>query len=186
MTELYLVRHGETAWSKSGQHTSFTDLDLTEKGVQDAERLRDKLNPADFDLVLTSPRMRARRTAELAGFEHAEVDDNLVEWNYGDFEGRTSAEIRQKVPGWRIWTHFVPGGEQQADVIARLSKVVQRVQYSDVDRAICFAHGHALRVLALCWLRIDISNGAAFPLATTSVSVLGYEKETPAVLHWNM
>lgn len=185
MTELYLVRHGETAWSKSGQHTSITDLDLTEDGVAEASRLRERLDPSDFALVLTSPRLRARRTAELAGFDNAEVDENLAEWFYGDYEGRTSDEIRQDVPGWRIWTHEVPGGETRTQVIDRLTKVVQRVQASGVERAICFSHGHASRVLALCWLGIDIARGQSFPLATGSVCVLGHEKESPAIVRWN-
>lgn len=186
MTELYLVRHGETAWSKSGQHTSITDLDLTEDGVREAESLREKLNPSDFGLVLSSPRLRARRTAELAGFTNVEVDENLAEWSYGDYEGITSNEIREKVPGWRIWTHPVPGGETRTQVIDRLTKVVQRVQESGVEKAICFGHGHSSRVLALCWLGIDIARGQSFPLATGTVSVLGHEKESPAIISWNV
>ncbi|GAB2482476.1 histidine phosphatase family protein [Luteococcus sediminum] len=185
MTELYLVRHGETAWSRSGQHTSVTDLDLTEHGVEEASRLRERLDPSDFGLVLTSPRLRARRTAELAGFEQPEVDENLAEWFYGDYEGMTSNQIREQVPGWRIWTHPIPGGETRTQVIDRLTTVVQRVQDSGVDRAICFSHGHASRVLALCWLGIDVARGQSFPLQTGAVSVLGYEKESPAIVRWN-
>lgn len=185
MTELYLVRHGETAWSRSGQHTSTTDLDLTPDGVREAMALREKLDPADFGLVLCSPRLRARRTAELAGFT-PEVDENLVEWDYGDYEGMTSNEIREQVPGWRIWTHPMPGGETRTQVIDRLTKVVERVQSSGVERAICFSHGHASRVLALCWLGIDVARGQSFPLATASVSVLGHEKESPAIVRWNV
>ncbi len=185
MTQLYIVRHGETEWSKSGQHTSITDLDLTENGVAEALKLREKLNPEEFDLVLTSPRLRARRTAELAGFTNAEVEEDLAEWYYGDYEGRKSVDIRARVPGWRIWTHHIPNGEQQADVLERLGRVAHRVRYSEVEKAICFAHGHSLRVLALSWLNIDISRGASFPLKTGSVSILGYEKESPAILQWN-
>lgn len=186
MTELYLVRHGETAWSKSGQHTSTTDLDLTDHGVEEAMALRDKLDPADFGLVLCSPRLRARRTAELAGFTDYEVDENLAEWDYGDYEGLTSKEIRQRVPGWRIWTHPMPGGETKTQVINRLTQVVDRVRASGVERAICFSHGHASRVLALCWLDIDIARGQSFPLRTASLSVLGHEKESPAIVRWNV
>ncbi len=185
MTQLYLVRHGETEWTRSGQHTSITDLDLTEGGVREAESLRDKLNPADFGLVLTSPRLRARRTAEIAGFTDAEVDDRLQEWRYGDYEGRTSAQIREDVPGWRIWTHEVPGGETRTQIINRLTEVVARVRASGVDKAICFGHGHSSRVLALCWLGIDIARGQSFPLTTGAVCVLGNEKESPAIVRWN-
>ncbi|MGO4956519.1 histidine phosphatase family protein [Luteococcus sp. Sow4_B9] len=184
MTQLYLVRHGETAWSKSGQHTSVTDLDLTDHGVEEASSLRERLDPADFDLVLSSPRLRARRTAELAGFT-PQIDENLAEWFYGDYEGMTSNQIREQVPGWRIWTHPIPGGETRTQVINRLTQVVQRVQDSGVEKAICFSHGHASRVLALCWLGIDIARGQSFPLATGSVCVLGYEKESPAIIRWN-
>lgn len=185
MTELYLVRHGETAWSKSGQHTSITDLDLTEQGVEEAMSLKSRLNPEDFGLVLTSPRLRARRTAELAGFTDPEVDEDLAEWAYGDYEGMTSDQIREQVPGWRIWTHGLPGGETKTQVINRLTRVVQKVRDSGVDKAICFSHGHASRVLALCWLDIDIARGQSFPLKTASISVLGREKESPAIIRWN-
>lgn len=184
-TELWMVRHGETEWSRSGQHTSVTDLDLTEAGVRQAEALRGRLDPNDFGLVLSSPRLRARRTAEIAGFGDVEVDENLAEWFYGDYEGRTSAEIRETVPDWRIWTHPVPGGESQADVMARLTRVVRRVRASGVERALVFAHGHSLRVLALAWLEFDISRGQSFPLETATVSVLGREKESPAIVRWN-
>ena len=185
MTDLYLVRHGETEWSKAGRHTSVTDIDLTEKGVRQAESLRVTLNRADFGLVLCSPRLRARRTAALAGFSDPIIDDNLAEWVYGDYEGRTSAEIRAEVPGWRIWNSRIPGGETKVHVIARLSEVVTRVRESGVDKAICFAHGHSLRVLALCWLDIDIARGQSFQLETGSLSIVGYEKESPAIIRWN-
>ncbi len=185
MTQLYLVRHGQTEWSRSGQHTSRTDLDLTDHGVDQAGSLRGRLDPGQFDLVLSSPRLRARRTAALAGFEHPELTDDLAEWDYGQFEGLTSAQIRQEWPGWRIWFNGCPGGESAVDVRARLTRVVARVRDSGVDRAICFGHGHALRVLALCWLDFPIIFGQSFPLDVASVSVLGAEKESAAVLRWN-
>ncbi|HOB04996.1 MAG TPA: histidine phosphatase family protein [Propionibacteriaceae bacterium] len=185
MTQLYLVRHGETEWSRSGQHTSYTDLDLTEHGVAEALRLREKLDPADFGLVLSSPRLRARRTAELAGFTNVQVDERLREWDYGDYEGRTSPEIRSMQPGWRIWTHSMPKGETKVQIITRMTEVVNLVRASGVDRAICFGHGHSSRVLALCWLDIDIARGQSFPLKTASVSIVGYEKESPAIIQWN-
>ncbi|MBI4899109.1 MAG: histidine phosphatase family protein [Actinobacteria bacterium] len=185
MTELFLVRHGETEWSRSGRHTSVTDVDLTDEGVRQAEALRTTLDPDDFGLVLSSPRLRARRTAALAGFPDPVIDDDLAEWFYGDYEGRTSDDIRREVPGWRIWTGPMPGGETKVAVIARLTEVVNRVRQSGVERAICFAHGHSLRVLALCWLDIDIARGQSFPLRTGSVSIVGYEKESPAIVRWN-
>lgn len=185
MTDLYIVRHGETEWSKSGQHTSVTDLELTENGRTQASGLNGWLDPASFDLVLCSPRRRAQETARLAGFEDFEVDEDLAEWHYGELEGRTSAEIRQLVPGWRIWSDYVPGGEQQNEVVARLTRVMNRVRFSGHKRVIAFGHGHALRVLATCWVGVPITKGASFPLYTGTVSILGYEKETPALVRWN-
>jgi broad specificity phosphatase PhoE len=185
MTLLYLVRHGETEWSKSGQHTSITDLDLTERGVGQAHALRDRLDPADFGLVLASPRLRAQRTARLAGFEDFEVDEDLAEWFYGDFEGLTSQQIRAIHPGWRIWFNGCPGGESSHQVRARLTRVVTRVRESGVDKAVCFAHGHALRVLALCWMDYPLIFGQGFPLEVSSVSILGREKESAAIIRWN-
>ena len=185
MTLLYLVRHGETEWSRSGRHTSTTDLDLTERGVGQAMRLRTRLDPADFGLVLASPRLRAQRTAALAGFEDVEVEDDLAEWYYGDFEGLTSDQIREVHPGWRIWFNGCPHGESAHDVRARLTRVVTRVRSSGVDQAICFAHGHSLRVLALAWLDFPLIFGQGFPLEVASVSILGNEKESAAVIRWN-
>ena len=186
MPSLYLVRHGQTEWSRSGQHTSYTDLDLTDVGVQQALSLRDRLDPADFGLVLSSPRLRARKTAELAGFTDFEVSEDLAEWNYGEYEGMTSQQIRANHhPGWRLWFNGVPGGETHDDVRQRLTRIVHRVRDSGVDKAICFGHGHASRVLALCWLDFPLIFGQAFPLETASISVLGREKESWAVLRWN-
>ena len=186
MPSLYLVRHGQTEWSRSGQHTSYTDLDLTDVGVQQALSLRDRLDPADFGLVLSSPRLRARKTAELAGFTDFEVSEDLAEWNYGEYEGMTSQQIRANHhPGWRLWFNGVPGGETHDEVRQRLTRIVHRVRDSGVDKAICFGHGHASRVLALCWLDFPLIFGQAFPLETASISVLGREKESWAVLRWN-
>jgi broad specificity phosphatase PhoE len=188
MTQLYLVRHGETEWSRSGRHTSITDLPLTEKGEQQASGLRNHLEPADFQLVLSSPRRRALHTAELAGFTGVhgpEVDEDLTEWFYGDYEGRTSDEIQEADPDWTIWTHPVPGGETAEQVRARLDRVVAKVRHSGVDRAICFGHGHALRALTVRWLELDLTLGARFPLDTGTVSVLGEAKGIPALERWN-
>jgi len=185
MTQLYLVRHGQTEWSESGRHTSVTDVDLTDAGRSQAESLRAQLKPEEFGLVLTSPRRRARTTATLAGFPHAEVDEDLAEWFYGDFEGKTMTEIHRTNPGWQVWTAPTPGGESSAEVGARLTRVVDLVQKSGVDKAICFGHGHALRALALCWIGVGIEHGGSFPLPTASVSVLGCDEGFPAILTWN-
>ncbi|WIY82441.1 histidine phosphatase family protein [Propionimicrobium sp. PCR01-08-3] len=186
MTLLYLVRHGQTEWSKSGQHTSYTDLDLTPEGEEQARALRPRLDPSEFGLVLSSPRLRARRTAELAGFSNYVVTDDLQEWNYGDYEGKTSAEIRANYhPGWRLWFNGVPGGETADEVRQRLTRVVRLVRSSGVDKAICFGHGHASRVLALCWMDFPLIFGQAFPVETASLSILGREKESWAMLRWN-
>jgi broad specificity phosphatase PhoE len=188
MTELYLVRHGETEWSRDGRHTSVTDLPLTEVGEQQATRLLGHLRPGDFQLILSSPRRRARETAELAGFSgpyEPQVTEHLVEWYYGDYEGKTSAEIDKSVPGWTIWTHPVPNGETAAQVADRLDRVVTRVRESGVARAICFGHGHALRALTMRWLGFDLSLGGHFPLDTSTISVLGEEKGLPSLERWN-
>jgi len=185
MTLLYLIRHGETEWSRTGRHTSVTELDLTDRGVEQATALRSRLDPADFDLVLVSPRLRAQRTAQLAGFDRYEVEDDLAEWYYGENEGLTSVQIRARHPGWRIWFNGCQGGESADDVRARLTRVMARVRASGVDRAICFGHGHASRVLALCWLDFPVIFGQSFPLDVASISILGQEKESPAVLRWN-
>ena len=188
MTEVYLIRHGETEWSRSGQHTSVTDLPLTDNGIRQAESLRGHLQPAEFGLVLSSPRVRAVRTAELAGFTGAyepQIDADLVEWDYGDYEGLTSAQIHETAPEWDIFTGLTPGGETHDQVTARLDRVVARLQDSGVDRAVCFGHGHALRALTLRWLRFDVSLGVHFPLDTGTVSILGAEKGQPALERWN-
>ena len=187
-TRLFLVRHGETEWSKAGRHTSITDLELTARGEDQARALRGHLDPRAFGLILASPRRRARVTAELAGFTGAfepQLDDDLAEWAYGDYEGRTSEEIDETVPGWTIWSAPVPGGETADEVAVRLDRVVDRVRRSNVDQAICFGHGHALRALAMRWLGFDLSLGVHFPLDTSTISVLGEEKRQPAMQRWN-
>jgi broad specificity phosphatase PhoE len=188
VTVLFVVRHGETEWSANGRHTSVTDLPLTERGEQQAKLLIGHLEPSDFGLVLSSPRRRARDTAELAGFtgkHEPQLDENLAEWAYGEYEGRTSAEIQDEVPGWTIWSHPAPGGETADQVSDRLDRVVERVRSSGVERAICFAHGHSLRALAMRWLGFDLTLGVHFPLDTSTVSVLGEEKGLPALERWN-
>ena len=181
--ELWVVRHGETEWSRDGLHTSTTDLPLTDVGEAAASSLEPRLADVEFDLVLTSPRQRARRTAELAGFPHAQLDDDLAEWAYGDYEGVTTDEIRETVPGWSVWTHPSPGGESADEVSTRLDRVVERVRQH--RRSLVFAHGHSLRVLTARWLCQPAEEGRFFRLDTATVSVLGFERENPVLLKWN-
>lgn len=191
MRELWLVRHGETEWSRSGQHTGRTDIPLTKTGEEQAAALRERLAQISFDLVLSSPLQRARRTAALAGFSDPEPCDDLLEWDYGPGEGLTAAQIQERIPDWRVWTHGAPqfpgerAGETKEQVHARLMRVVERVREADGERALVFAHGHSLRVLATDWCGFPIEAGAHFPLQTATVSVLGYEKTTPAIQRWN-
>jgi broad specificity phosphatase PhoE len=184
VSELWIVRHGPTEWARAGRHTSVTDLPLLPDGEDDARALAPRLAGLDPVLVLTSPRLRARRTAELAGFADAEVDDDLAEWAYGDYEGVTSASIRETVPGWTIWTHPVPGGETAAEVESRLDRVVARARDAD-GPVLAFAHGHSLRVLAARWLGLPASEGGRFHLDTATISTLGWEREAPVVVRWN-
>lgn len=182
--QLWLVRHGETEWSKNGQHTSTTDLPLTDVGEAAARGVTGALAGVDFAQVLTSPRLRARHTAELAGFD-ADVDDDLAEWAYGDYEGLTTARIRESVPGWSVWTHPSPGGETAAQVSERLDRVVARARAVD-GKTLAFAHGHSLRALAARWLGLDVSEGRLFVLDTSAISVLGVDRGTSVVRRWNV
>ncbi len=177
------MRHGQTEWSVEGKHTSTTDLPLLEEGERDAIELGPRLAADQFDLVLTSPRQRARRTAELTGFGDAEVDDDLVEWGYGDYEGLTTPEIREDVPGWTVWTHPSRGGETADQVGARCDRVIERVR--TVERALVFGHGHSLRALTARWLGEPVSFGRHVRLDTATLSTLGFERETPVILRWN-
>lgn len=183
-TELWLVRHGPTEWSEDGRHTSLTDLPLLPGGEEKAARLRHRLGATRFDRVLTSPRLRARRTAEIAGYADAEATEDLAEWSYGEYEGLTTPQIREQVPGWTVWTDPCPGGESADHMATRLDRVVTEVR--DVGgRTLVFGHGHALRVLTARWLGLPATEGRLFRLDTATVSVLGYERETPVVLTWN-
>ena len=183
--ELWLVRHGETAWSVTGQHTGRTDVPLTPQGVLQARILGRRLATRDFARVLTSPLSRARETCRLAGLgEAAQVDADLAEWDYGTYEGRTIEQIRAEVPGWTIWTGAVPGGETLVQVGARADQVIARALAVPGDVAL-FAHGHVLRILAARWLGLPPAGGRFFTLDTASVSVLGHEHEQPVVRAWN-
>ena len=182
--ELWLARHGQTTWSRDWLHTSVTDVPLTEQGIEDARALRPRLETVPFALVLTSPRARARRTAELAGFPEAVVDDDLAEWGYGSYEGVSTATIRETVPGFSVWTHPLPGGESVDDVAHRVERVLARVRAARGD-ALLFGHAHALRVLTARWLGLPPVEGRLFRLDTGSLSVLGHERETPVIRTWN-
>jgi broad specificity phosphatase PhoE len=182
--DVWVVRHGETEWSRDGRHTGSTDIPLTDAGEAAARELAPRLAGETFELVLTSPRERARRTAELAGFADAEVDEDLVEWAYGDYEGITTEEIRETVPGWTVWTHPSPGGETADEVSARLDRVVARCRDTSGD-VLLVGHGHALRALAARWLGLPVVDGRLLMLDTGTVSVLGHEREHSAVIRWN-
>lgn len=183
-SRLWLVRHGETEWSAAHRHTSRTDLDLTLAGVTAAERLAGRLSGNGFVRVLASPRLRARRTAALAGFGDAAVLDDLREWDYGEDEGRTTAEIREERPGWTVWSHGPQGGETAEDVRRRADRVVAEVRAAH-GPVLAFSHGHFCRVLGARWLGLEVGAGAHLELSTASVSVLGWERETPTLEHWN-
>jgi broad specificity phosphatase PhoE len=179
---ILLVRHGETEWSASGKHTSATDLPLTERGRAAATALRGQLGA--FALVLASPRRRAAETARLAGFE-PELEPDLVEIAYGDYEGRTTKDIRVERPGWTVWADGSPGGETPAQAGARVDRVIERALAADGDVAL-FAHGHILRILAARWIGLPAEHGASLKLDTATVSELGFERETRVLTRWNV
>jgi len=184
---IYLARHGETAWSLTGQHTGLTDLPLTERGERNARRLGERLAGLDFAKVLTSPLQRAARTCELAGFGGAaEVDPDLVEWNYGKYEGLRTVEIHGERPDWQLFRDGCPGGESPDRVGVRADHVMSRVRPIKGD-VLIFSSGHILRVLAARWLGLEPAAGRFFILNTASVSVLGYENNLsqPVVRLWN-
>jgi broad specificity phosphatase PhoE len=184
---LLLARHGETAWSLTGQHTGLTDLPLTERGERNAARLGRRLGGKTFSQVFVSPLLRARRTCELAGFgTAAEIDGNLVEWNYGRYEGRRSAEIHAEQPGWLLFRDGCPGGESPADVAARADLALKRVR-AVRGNVLLFSSGHFLRMLAARWLGLEPAAGGLFLLSTASLSALGYEHaySQPVIRLWN-
>jgi probable phosphoglycerate mutase len=182
--ELWLIRHGETEWTRSGAHTSYTDLPLTAAGEFHAGQLKRLLAARQFALVLSSPMRRALETCRLAGYEDvAQVSTDLAEWNYGSYEGRTTVDIQKEAPGWTIWTATPPGGEEIEQVAARADHVIQRAVSAGGDVAM-FGHGHMMRVLGARWLGVAPDFGKYLALATSSISVLGYERETRVIRMW--
>jgi len=184
---VYLARHGETEWSLSGQHTGLTDLPLTPRGERNARALGKRLRGLTFDRVYTSPLQRARRTCELAGFgAAAAIDSDLLEWNYGDYEGRTTREIHAERPDWQLFCDGCPGGEAPEQVGQRADRIVSRVREAQ-SNVLVFSSGHFLRVLAARWLRLEPSAGRLFLLSTASLSSLGSEhgRSDPVISLWN-
>jgi broad specificity phosphatase PhoE len=184
MSEIWLVRHGETEWSLTGAHTGSSDIPLTENGRAAAAAIARRLAGRSFSLVLTSPLQRARETCRLAGYgDVAQVDSNLREWSYGDYEGRTTAEVRAERPTWSLWADGPQGGESIQEVALRARAIVRRIETTPGD-VLLFAHGHILLILTACWLGLPPDAGRLFALGTAAIGVLGYERETRVMLGW--
>jgi broad specificity phosphatase PhoE len=184
---IYIARHGETAWTITEQHTGLTDLPLTAQGERNARALAERLDGVTFTKVFTSPLQRARRTCELAGFGSvARVDDDLVEWNYGAYEGLHSVDIHAQRPDWQLFRDGCPGGESPAQVGARADRVVSRIRAVTAGNVLLFTSGHFIRVLAARWIGLEPSvNSMSFLLSTASLSAVGYEHERPVIRLWN-
>jgi len=183
--EVFVIRHGATEWSKNGRHTGRTDLPLLPEGEEQAVRVGELLHRRPFGLVLVSPLGRARETCELAGYlDQAEITNDLLEWDYGDYEGVTTRTIRETEPGWTVWDGAVPGGETIDQVATRVDRVIARLRGVESDTAV-FAHGHVLRVLAARWCELDPREGKRLPLETATLNVLGWEHEYPTIRVWN-
>ena len=186
MGDLVLIRHGQTEWSAAGRHTSRTDLPLTPEGEREAEELRPALAGPQFAAVLSSPRQRSLRTAELAGLTLTAADEDLAEWDYGDYEGLTSAQIREQRPDWSLWRDGCPGGESPGQIGARADRLLARArELAAGGDVVLVGHGHSLRVVAARWVRLPPSAGAAFYLGTATVSRLGYEHSQQVIRQWN-
>jgi broad specificity phosphatase PhoE len=183
--KLWIVRHGETTWARLGRHTSRTDVPLTRAGREDARRIGRRLGGHAFALVLSSPKRRALDTGRLAGFgDRVEVTDDLLEWDYGLDEGRTTPEIRAERPGWTIWRDGPQDGESARQVAVRVDRVIARARAATGD-TLAFAHGHVLRALTARWLDLPVRDGRLFELGTATISVLGWEREQPVIERWN-
>jgi probable phosphoglycerate mutase len=185
MSEVVLIRHGETEWTRTGQHTGTTDIDLTPAGRTQAEQLGALLKEWTFASTLTSPLRRAAETCRLAGHMAPKVNADLTEWNSGIYEGRTTAEIQAERPGWSLWRDGAPEGETLGQVADRADRVVAELQSIPGDVAV-FAHGHLLRVLAARWVGLPPATGAVLVLHPASVSVLGHERDTASIISWNL
>ncbi|MGW4634216.1 acid phosphatase [Nocardia sp. NPDC004415] len=186
---LVLLRHGETTWSRQRRHTSHTDLPLTPEGEAQARAAAPVLKSLELrdPLVFTSPRLRARQTAELAGLSPVHVDDDLVEWDYGDYEGITTAQIRETVPGWTVWTHPVPGGENAEQVGARADRALAKAEPILAERDVVFVgHGHFSRVLIARWAEFAVTEGRRFALSTGALSVLGFDHDARSIWGHNL
>lgn len=184
-SQIWLIRHGETEWSLSGAHTGLTDLPLTANGERQAIGIAGRLSEASFALVLTSPLQRARETCHLAGYSKAaHIDPDLCEWDYGDYEGLSTPQIRVNRPDWYLWRDGVPNGETVEQVAVRAQRVIERCT-SCGGTAALFAHGHVLRILTAVWLGLPPNAGRLFALATATISVLSFEKHQPVISRWN-
>ncbi|MBX9952054.1 MAG: histidine phosphatase family protein [Candidatus Obscuribacterales bacterium] len=181
---LYIFRHGQTAWSRLGQHTGRTDIPLTDTGREQARALRNAIAHIDFSAILVSPLSRARETAELAGMKDVRICADLSEFHYGNYEGLTTEQIRKEVPGWTVWTHPTDGGETLAQAAERCKNVIDTATGIGGKVAV-FAHGHILRILTATWLELKPQEGKHFMLDTSTISVLSHERETPAIKIWN-
>ena len=184
---VWLVRHGETEWAKLGRHTGRTDIALTAIGREQAAALGRRVAGHPFGLVMTSPLSRAAETARIAGYgDVAVADDDLMEWDYGALEGRTTADIRAEMPDWTIWRGPVPGGETADEVGRRADRIITRIHAgATAGDVLVFAHGHLLRVLAACWIGLPAAGGGRFELATATLSVVGWERESRSIELWN-
>jgi probable phosphoglycerate mutase len=187
MAEIVLVRHGQTEWSRTGQHTSYTDIDLTTDGEQQAREIGARLAGRPFAAVISSPRRRALRTAEIAGLRVTEVDDDLAEWNYGRYEGITSAKIREDHdPAWSLWTDGAPGGETPAQIGVRVDRLLAKAaKLLDEGDVALVGHGHCLRVVGARWVGLGTEGGGLLKLDTATLSVLGFEHSTRVIQQWN-
>ena len=185
LPEIWLGRHGETEWTIGRRHTGSTDVPLTDRGVEEAKRLGASFAGVEFDLVLSSPLSRALETARAVGLE-PQVDERLVEWDYGEYEGRTTAQIKEERPDWELWRDGCPGGESAADVAARLKPLLDELRERDGGRVAIFGHGHCLRALAGNWVGLGPEGGRVLLLGTAALSVLGSEHGGPVVASWNL
>ena len=183
--ELWPIRHGETEWSLSGKHTSRTDLPLTERGRERAGKIREYLHGKSFSMVLTSPLQRARDTCKIAGFgDVAQIDNDLREWDYGVYEGRTTKDIQKEIPGWSVWSNPIIDGETLQQVAERANRVIARAAAKG-GRVALFAHAHILRILAACWIQSPPVMGSRLAFGTGAVSILGFEHQTRVICMWN-